>query len=172
MNTIVLIIAAGILFVGILLLAIPKFREALCSPEGKSINSYIAKLISSIAAVAGVIIGVNLIVEVQPIVENYTIQQSKKNVVTVRDTVVIIRRDTVFIPKEIPQNKPDSEVDEYVRKTKQELDEYVRKTKQEIKDYVSKAEQEIKDYVKQQETDMSNYWKKSQKEREEYLKNR
>ncbi|MDR3327642.1 MAG: hypothetical protein LBT04_05890 [Prevotellaceae bacterium] len=153
-NAIILIIAAVILLVGIVLLAMRKFRNALCSSKGQSINNYIAKLTSNIATIAGVMIGVNLIVEVQPIVENYTTLQSKKNVI-VRDTVVIARRDTVFIPKEIPQNKPNLEADE-VRKAKQEMDNYIKKQKQ-----------EIGDYVKQQETDMSNYRNKTQQLRVE-----
>jgi hypothetical protein len=160
-NTIILIAGAFILLAGVLLLRIKPVWDALRTKQGENIVNYISKLVGGITAIVGVIIGVNLVVDVQPVFENYvtTAAQSKNSPVVVRDTVVI--RDTVYVSPNSFGNGHGSNFDEYKRKAERDFADY------------AKAEQEKSaSYVNQKEADFKAYVEANNKQFEEFLKNR
>jgi hypothetical protein len=162
-NTIILIVGAGILLAGVLLLKVKPVRDAPRTKQGENIVNYISKLVGGITAIAGVIIGVNLIVDVQLIVEKYVpaATQSVSSPAVTPDTVVITHIDTVFVLQNISGNEHDSNFESYKRRVEQQFSDY------------AKAEQEkFSNYVNQKEADLKDYIEANNKKFEEFLKSR
>jgi hypothetical protein len=124
----------------------------------------IATVIVCIVTVVGVYIGSKFVIEIQPIVEKH-FTHSGKTVERIRDTVkiiyrdtgIVVRRDTIFFEKPVPQDRQDLNFKEYMENTKKEFDDYVNQQKKEFKSFVDNDRKEFENFLKTNEDEFKKF---------------
>jgi hypothetical protein len=160
-SSIALMVGVAVLLIGILLLWVKSFRKALCASRAENIVVYISKLVSGVTAVVGVVMGVNLMVDVQPVFKNYVTNtmQAKSSPQLVRDTVVVHSYDTVFIFTSDSGSKRDASFESYARRARREFEDYVKKERKDFARYVRQTESDFKDYLQEDDENFAAFVK-------------